>query len=229
MSASLPSVAVHATAHRDVTPDRFETVVRLACRSADAAAAARALATGFARVEAAIEALPADLDLVVRRSGVSQRRITWRAGGPGGPGGVGGSGGPEWVAGRQVTLTSGEVERAGSVIAPFAELTGAVDGLELDGPSWYLDRDNPVYAELPAEAVLEALTRARRYAAALGGTLGSLIELADPGLHGPGPGRAMHLASSYAAGGEGFETMDFSPVPITVEVGVEGRWALILP
>jgi uncharacterized protein len=220
MTASLPSVAVHATAHRDVTPDRFDAVVRLACHSADAATAARALTTGFARVEAEIETLPAGLDVVARRSGVSQRKVvTW---------GPDGSGVPEWIASRQVTLTSGDVERAGSVIAPFAALTDSVDGLGLDGPSWHLDRDNPVYGELQAEAVHEAVARARRYAAALGGTLGSLVELADPRGNG-GWHRANAVALGYVAGGEGFETMDFSPVPIPVEVAVEGRWALILP
>ena len=214
MTSSLPSVAVHATAHRDVTPDRFDTVVRLACRSEDAAAAARALTTGFSRLEAQIEVLPADLDVIVRRSGVSQRRVTWRPDRPGVT---------EWIASREVTLISGETERAGSVIAPFAALTDSVDGLELDGPSWHLDRDNPVYAELQAEAVHEAVARAKRYAAALGGTLGSLIELADPGVSA-----LIHNAAAYRAG-EGFETMDFSPVPIPVEVAVQGRWALILP
>lgn len=217
MTSSLPSVAVHATAHRDVTPDRFDTVVRLACRSEDAAAAAQALTTGFSRLEAQIEVLPADLDVIVRRSGVSQRRVTWRPDRPGVT---------EWIASRQVTLTSGEIERAGSVIAPFAALTDSVDGpgdLELDGPSWHLDRDNPVYGELQAEAVHEAVARAKRYAAALGGTLGSLIELADPGASA-----LIHNAAAYRAG-EGFETMDFSPVPIPVEVAVQGRWTLILP
>jgi hypothetical protein len=222
MTSSLPSVAVHAAAHRDVTPDRFDIVVRLACRGNDAVAAAQALTTGFARVEAQIEALPAELDVVVRRSGVSLRKVTWRPDRPGVT---------EWIASRQVTLAGGDVEQAGAVIAPFAALTDSVDGpvdIELDGPSWHLDRDNPVHGELQAQAVHEALARAKRYAAALGGTLGSLIELSDPHANS-GWHRANAVQLGYAAGGEGFETMDFSPVPVTVEEAVEGRWALILP
>ena len=216
----MSEVAVHASAHRDVTPDSFDAVVRLVCRAAEAAAAMTALIAGFARVEEAIEALPTTPDVTVSRSGVSQRKIIWR---------------PEpqlvtteWLASRQITLTGRDTEQAGPIIAPFAALTETVDGLELDGPTWRLDRDNPVHAELQTEAVHEARVRAERYAAALGARLGPLIELADPGMDGY-RGATMKAMAAYDVGGEGFETMDFTPVPIEVEAGVEGRWALILP
>jgi uncharacterized protein YggE len=218
MTSAPPHVAVHATAHRDVTPDQFEATVRVACRRATAGDAAQALTAGFARVEDALAALPGDLDVIARRSGVSQQRETWE-------------GTPKWQASRSVTLTSRDVERAGAVLGPFAALLDVVDDLELHGPSWLLDSDNPVYAELQAEAVHRALARARRYAAALGATLGSLLELADPGLSRGSYRGSVALASGKSAGygGEGFETMDFTPVPIEVEVGVEARWSLILP
>jgi len=207
----LPQVAVHASARREVVPDSFEVVVRVACRSADADAAMAALTTGFARVEETIDALPA-LDVVARRGGVSQRWIPWEQD-------------PAWLASRNVRLTGRDVERAGDVIAPFADLSGAVDGLELTGPIWQLDSDHPVHAELQPEAVREARARAQRYAAALGGTLGPLIELADPAMErGPVP-----FAARSAGHVEGFETMDFSPVLIEVEASVDGRWALVLP
>jgi uncharacterized protein YggE len=208
----IPHVAVHANARREVVPDWFEVAVRVACRSSDAEAASAALTTGFARVEEAIDALPPS-DVVARRGAASQRWIAWERD-------------PGWLASRRITLTGRDVEHAGEVISPFAALSGTVDGLELSGPVWGLDPDNPVHAELQAEAVREARARAQRYAAALGGTLGPLIELADPGLgHHPVPlGRA-----EASMGGAGLETLDFSPVPIEVEAGVEGRWALILP
>jgi len=216
----MSEVAVHASAYRDVTPDSFDAVVRLVCRAADAAAAMTALIAGFARVEEAIEALPTTSDVTVSRTGVSQRKIIWR---------------PEpqlvtteWLASRQITLTGRDTEQAGPIIAPFAALTDTVDGLELDGPTWRLDRDNPVHAELQTEAVHEARVRAERYAAALGARLGPLIELADPGMDGY-RGATMKAMAAYDVGGEGFETMDFTPVPIEVEAGVEGRWTLILP
>ncbi|HEY3714139.1 MAG TPA: SIMPL domain-containing protein [Jatrophihabitantaceae bacterium] len=219
----MSEVAVHATAHRDVTPDSFDAVVRLVCRAGDAAAAMTALIAGFARVEEAIEALPTASDVTVSRSGVSQRKVVaWRPDGPGVP---------EWIASRQITLTGRDIEQAGQIIAPFAALTDTVDGLELDGPTWRLDRDNPVHAELQAEAVHEARARAERYAAALGGRLGALIELADPGMGYPRQRGDIAVAkvSYQSQPGEGFETMDFTPVPIEVEAGVQARWALILP
>jgi uncharacterized protein YggE len=216
----MSEVAVHATAHRDVTPDSFDAVVRLVCRTADAAAAMTALIAGFARVEEAIEALPTTSDVTVSRSGISQRKVVaWRPDGPGVP---------EWIASRQITLTGRDTEQAGQIVAPFVALTDAVDGLELDGPTWRLDRDNPVHAELQAEAVHEARSRAERYAAALGGRLGPLIELADPGVE-VYHRSTMKAMASYDPGREGFETMDFTPVPLEVEAGVQARWALILP
>lgn len=207
----MPQVAVHADVRREVVPDSFEIVVRVACRSTDADAAMAALAAGFGRVEETIDALPAP-DVIARRSAVSQRWIPWEQD-------------PAWLASRNVRLTGRDVERAGEVVAPFADLTGAVDGLELTGPIWQLDPDNPVHAELQAEAVREARARAQRYAAALGGTLGPLIELADPRME-RGP---VAFAARSAGHAEGFETMDFSPVPIEVQTSVDGRWALVLP
>jgi uncharacterized protein YggE len=207
----MPQVAVHADARREVVPDSFEIVVRVACRSADADAAMAALTTGFERVEETIDALPVP-EVVARRGAVSQRRILWEQN-------------PAWLASRIVRLTGRDIERAGDVIAPIADLSGAVDGLELTGPIWQLDPDNPVHAQLQAEAVREARARAQRYAAALGGTLGPLIELADPTMdRGP-----VAFAARSAGHADGFETMDYSPVPIEVQAGVDGRWALVLP
>jgi len=71
----LPQVAVHASARREVVPDSFEVVVRVACRSSDAEAAMAALTSGFALVEETIDTLPPS-DVVARRGAVSQRWIS---------------------------------------------------------------------------------------------------------------------------------------------------------
>lgn len=215
MTSSAPHVAVHATAHRDVTPDRFEAIARVACHRAAAGDAAQALAAGFARVEETLTALPRELEVTTRRSAVSQQRVDHP------------DRDPEWIAARTLTLISPDVGQAGAVLAPFAALIGVVDGLELHGPSWQLDQDNPVHGELQAEAVQQARVRATRYAAALGATLGRLIQVADPSGPSGWPG-ARAVPMSYG-GGEGFETMDFTPEPIAVEVSVDASWTLILP
>jgi len=221
MSLPLPQVAVRSTVYRDVTPDSFEVTVRLVCRTADAAAAATSLAAGFARIEQTIDSLPGP-DLTVERGAVSQRKVVWR---PEPKGGLT----TEWVASRHVIVTGRDNQRAGAVMRAFAELTDTVDGIELHGPSWRLDNDNPAYGEVQADAVGEALARARRYAVTLGGRLGTLIELADTGLDG---GRIVYAEqASFRSGGpgEGFETMDFTPVPVQISATVDARWALIVP
>ena len=216
MTASArPRVSVRGTARRDVAPDSFDVTARLACRAAAAADALAALTDGFARVESAIDALPG-ADLTVVRGAASQRRSSWYAT-PGAQPNL------EWLASRHVTITGRDVGRVGAVMSAFAELIGSVDGLELDGPTWRLDRDNPAPGELQAEAVREALARAQRYAAALGGVLGPLIELADAGALDHHGARAVP-----ASAGGGISAMDFTPAPIEVSVTVEGRWALIL-
>ena len=223
MSPPLPQVAVRSTVHRDVMPDSFEVTVRLVCRAADAAAAATSLTTGFARIEQTIDSLPGP-DLTIERGAVSQRKVMWRPDPDARPD-------TEWVAARHVVVTGRDSERAGAVMRAFAELTDIVDGVELDGPVWHLDNDNPAYDEVQADAVGEALARARRYAVALGGRLGALIELADSGLlDGNGP-MAYAAVAEFRGGrpGEGFETMDFTPVPVQISATVDARWALIVP
>jgi uncharacterized protein YggE len=221
MSLPLPQVAVRSTVYRDVTPDSFEVTVRLVCRTADAGAAATSLAAGFARIEQTIDSLPGT-DLTVERGAVSQRKAIWRDR-------PDGALITEWIAARHVVITGRDNERAGAVMRAFAELTDTVDGIELHGPSWRLDNDNPAYGEVQADAVGEALARARRYAVTLGGRLGTLIELADTGLLDGG--RVMHEQAAFRGGGsgEGFETMDFTPVPVQISATVDARWALIVP
>jgi uncharacterized protein YggE len=223
MGSPQPQVAVRSTVYRDVTPDSFEVTVRLICRAADGAAAATSLAAGFARIEQTIDSLPGP-DLTIERGAVSQRKVMWRPD-------MGAELSTEWVAARHVVVTGRDNERAGEVMRAFAELTDTVDGIELHGPSWRIDRDNPAYGEVQADAVGEALARARRYAVTLGGRLGTLIELADTGLLGGGPVRHESVSLGFMAGGsgEGFETMDFTPVPVQISATVDARWALIVP
>jgi len=149
MSLPLPQVAVRSTVHRDVMPDSFEVTVRLVCRAAEGSAAATSLTTGFARIEQTIDSLPGP-DLTIERGAVSQRKATWRHR-------PDGALITEWIAARHVVITGRDNERAGAVMRAFAELTDTVDGIELHGPSWRLDNDNPAYGGLPADAVGEAL------------------------------------------------------------------------
>ncbi|WP_030155836.1 SIMPL domain-containing protein [Streptomyces sp. NRRL S-244] len=88
----------------------------------------------------------------------------------------------------------------------LGELTTRLADLELtsvDGPWWALRPTSPAHGEARRQAVLEAVQRAREYAAALGADLAALVELADLGAEN---------ASAYpqAAPGGGMRTMAFS-------------------
>ncbi|MFI1150680.1 SIMPL domain-containing protein [Streptomyces sp. NPDC020817] len=89
----------------------------------------------------------------------------------------------------------------------LGELTNRLADLELtsvDGPWWALRPTSPAHGEARRQAVLEAVQRAREYAAALGADLAALVELADLGAENAVP------AYPQAAPGGGMRTMAFS-------------------
>ncbi|MFF4103769.1 SIMPL domain-containing protein [Streptomyces sp. NPDC001903] len=89
----------------------------------------------------------------------------------------------------------------------LGELTTRLADLELtsvDGPWWALRPTSPAHGEARRQAVLEAVQRAREYAAALGADLAALVELADLGAENAVP------AYPQAAPGGGMRTMAFS-------------------
>jgi uncharacterized protein YggE len=195
MTSPQPQVAVRSTVHREVAPDWYAATVRMVSRGPDAATATASLTAGFERIERTIDALPGD-DLRVERSAASHRRVA-----------------AEWQASREATITGRDCERASDVLGALAALGAQVYGLELDGPAWYLDEDNPAHGEAQVDAVREAHARARRYAEALGGSLGRLIEVAD----------------TEQADTRGVDTTEFTPRPVPVRVTINARWALVLP
>ncbi|WP_405494087.1 SIMPL domain-containing protein [Streptomyces sp. NBC_00096] len=89
----------------------------------------------------------------------------------------------------------------------LGELTTRLADLELtqvDGPWWALRPTSPAHGEARRQAVLEAVQRAREYAAALGANLAALVELADLGAEAPTPFQGAR------PGGGGMRTMAFS-------------------
>lgn len=212
-----PTVAVAANVQRAVAPDSYVVVARTVVYAADCATAVSALATRFGELDAVVTGL-AHLHLDVERGAVSVHpdwnKQAYAGGGPSG-----------WAANRHVRVI-------GSELSQVAELVGAlgrVPAVEIEGPHWQLDRGNPAHAELAADAVREAIARAQRYATALGGTLGQLVELSDTGLGG---GPDMRLAMGQGMSSDqvaGLETLDFTPQPIDLSASVQGRWYLTLP
>jgi uncharacterized protein YggE len=210
---NLPTVCVRANAGRAVEPDSYVVIARALGHGADSAGAARELSARCGELDAAVLALPR-LSADIERGAVVVH--------------------PDWESakGRKAQRWHGsrEMRVSGHDTRQVAELVGAISavaGVEIEGPHWQLGRDNPAHAELAAEAVREAMTRARRYAAALGGTLGRLVELSDTGMGG---GMRHFSAGSVSAGASpGLDTLDFTPQPVDLSAGVEARWYLTLP
>jgi uncharacterized protein YggE len=205
-----PTVAVTAHAQREVPPDSFVLTGRVSTRGEDSAAAMRELATRYRELEAAVAALASSFE--IRHESINN----WPEGGRR----------QIWHANRAITLTGNDL----STVAAAAAALASVPDVALEGPLWRVDRDNPAHAELQAEAVQEARARAERYAAALGGVLGRLVELSDPGAGG-GMLYRMSAHALASGGGEAMDiaSVDLSPQPIEISASVNATWYLVLP
>lgn len=92
---------------------------------------------------------------------------------------------------------------------------------------WHLDRDNPAWAAVRADAVIDALRRGREYAAALASQLVALLHLADVGLlGGEGSGPVGRRLAAMAASGGAQHGPSLDPVPQEVSAVVEARFSI---
>ena len=118
------------------------------------------------------------------------------------------------------------------------DLVGRVSDMELcvvDGPWWQLRTGSPVYRDARVAAAQAAVTRAAEYAAAVGGTLISLLELADTGLSSssrhPVAVGASARAMAARRGGEDEApvVIDLEPETQVVQASVEARFTMSQP
>jgi uncharacterized protein YggE len=65
-------------------------------------------------------------------------------------------------------------------------------GVRIDGPTWRVGHDNPAHAEARRRAAQDVRVRAEEYAAALGGLVGAIVSVAEPGSGPPGPQPRMY-------------------------------------
>ena len=105
------------------------------------------------------------------------------------------------------------------------------DGVQIDGVTWRLTPDSARLTEaaVAAQAVRAAVERANAYAAALGLTTVTALEIADLGLltHGTPEGTAspkMMRAMAMDSVGGG-PALDFQPEDIVIRAGVEARFS----
>jgi uncharacterized protein YggE len=131
----------------------------------------------------------------------------------------------EWFASVGGTATV-DPDAVGSV-------TGLVvaAGAQVSGVEWLARPDNPGFREVRRQAVADAARAAADFAAALDGTLGALVALADPGLLDAGqgalsPARPLsHRHLSAGAGPDSYE-IDLDPRAVELRATVEARYVL---
>jgi uncharacterized protein YggE len=204
-----PTVIVFGAAERLVDPDAFLMTARIAVQARDVGAAHAGLAQRYTALDRAVMALGAD-GIDIDRGAVHSYGETGSL--------------RRWTAERSLSVRCRDTSRAAEVAGTF----GRMPDVQVDGPHWLVDRANPAYGEMQARAVTDARERAERYALALGGELGRLVELRDTDLGGG----HMMLAAARSLGppGEpGLETMVLAPQPQLIRAQVETRWYVVLP
>lgn len=109
-------------------------------------------------------------------------------------------------------------------------LVGALarDGVQVHGPRWHVEDDDPAWVGVRIAAVTDARRRAEAYAMAVDGQVGAVRWIAEPGLRGGDPdpiarphAAAARLASASGQGADEPRTARIAVEPIQVTVTVE--------
>jgi len=113
----------------------------------------------------------------------------------------------------------GLLEGLGAVLAAHGDL-------QVFHVVWLVDDDNPTWPAVRAEAIRAAVQQARHYAAALGGSLSRIEQLADGGLLGEiHEIRPMRAAAAHGlAGGDSGDVPSLDPVPQTIGAAIDARF-----
>jgi uncharacterized protein YggE len=139
-------------------------------------------------------------------------------------------------AGWNAHITGESFVETDYVPTVVAELTKL--GVSINHFTWHLDTETGAHAhrEVRRRAVADALEAAHDFAAALGGTVGDLITLADPGLLSAGaftgnvPASARATSASFASASSSAtpwdERVDIDPAVITVSASVEASYVV---
>lgn len=82
-----------------------------------------------------------------------------------------------WRSSHQVSCISRDIAASFALL----EALTTIDGINVRGPHWQIDADNPAHAAARHAAVIDARSKAADYAAALGVELDQLIEITEQG------------------------------------------------
>lgn len=124
-----------------------------------------------------------------------------------------------WTGRYATRLTLADFSGLSDLVVALSSLPGA----QVDGPQWSLRRVSDLERQARIAAVSAAVRQARDYAAALGATLGDLLELGDTA---GGLSPSMRMYAMAAPGGAAPELV-LDPQPQTVTASVTARFELV--
>jgi len=133
------------------------------------------------------------------------------------------------VQGYRGSFSTEVVVRDFEMVPALVHALAAVPDCRLDGPSWSLRRDNPLYREVRLAAIAEARRRADDYAAAFGSEVLDLLEISDLEGGFGGARAAMKGSFATAAGGDEEPEFELEPAVQTVFGQVTVRFTLTPP
>lgn len=206
-----PTIVVRGEAFREVPPEQAVISVTVSARDRDREAVVARL---LQRSEQ-LHALLAEAGDAVERRETGGVRVF-----------------PELKRGSErVVAYSGSVSTSITVtdFEPLGQLLLRLAGLEqasVAGPWWQLRPGSRAGADVRREAIADALSRAKEYAAAVGARVDKLVEIADEGVGGGGGPMMRTVAFDAAQESAGFEV---DPQPQTVQASVTVRVTITEP
>lgn len=229
-----PLLAVRGEAVIDAAPEIARIEVSVAAVEADRATTARLLTERADAVDKVLASFPD----IIEKTETSGIRVTPRLSrdrasraGPGGqPPGFPREAGYHGAIYHVITVTG--FDRLGELLAQLADLGQTAVG----GPWWELRPGSPVHSRARGAAVIDAVRRARDYAAALGSELVGLVELADARLLSDSRGQAEVLGQPSPRLPQRVRTVapeefsvDLVPARQVVRATVEARFTISAP
>ena len=223
-------LSVRGEAQRTVSPDYVTLQSQLtltAGSKVDALAAVRAAQqrligelSGMGGVVLSVESRRTPLTWSMGSTGTHEEHDFDRRTGNHGPTG-------RLVANGSVVITARDM----GLLANLGVALARVEQLHVEYVGWHVDSDNAAWREVRADAIAAAISKARDYAAALGGAVTSVEHVADVGLLTSGAGeiegRRIAHPVALMASAEGFDgagdAPSLDPVPQEIHAVVEAR------
>lgn len=227
-------ISVRGDASTSVDPDLAVLACSLRTAASDKASALASAASHLRSVEAAL----AGLGGVVATSDTQRVPLSWVASSAGSHEEL------YWDRHTEANRPTGQViatvavevrVRALELLPQVGAALAHHRSVHVEHVAWQVDDANPAWARVRAEAIRVALQRARDYAAALGGTVSRVEQIADTGLLSEGgdrPGRAMRamraVAGAETAGADD-ATPRLDPSPQQLSAVIDARVIAAVP